>query len=131
MTFTPGHSTAASIDELFQRTQSGESPQAKEARPQLFSLPDQVVPRKWRPWTLHPAVLLPTTLFALGIISILEYLQRTSDANHGVAFITSGDSLSGISALCISTLLHWSLSYIRRGGAGLIWMSNDWNHGIN
>jgi Protein of unknown function (DUF3433) len=73
--------------------------QTKDARSQLRHLPDQVSISKWRPWTLHPVALLSTLFFIVGIIGILEYLQRLSDANHGIIFAVSRDAISDTSRL--------------------------------
>ncbi|KAF7505916.1 hypothetical protein GJ744_012451 [Endocarpon pusillum] len=72
----------------------GSQSEAKEARAQARCMNHHVVGKKWRPWTLHPVTLFSTALFTLGIIGILEFLQRYSDANHGIIFATKRDAFS-------------------------------------
>ena len=94
MSFPLEHLTPSSTSQLIRRTSFEQSPQIKESWSQARFLSDQCPIRKWRPWTLHPAILLSTLSFTLGIIALLEYLQRSSDANHGIAFAISRDTIS-------------------------------------
>jgi Protein of unknown function (DUF3433) len=88
------HIRSSSASQLMRNPPSEEFLQTKEARSHVRSLPDQIVITKWRPWTLHPAVLIATLSFTLGVIGILEYLQRFSDANHGISFAPTRDAFS-------------------------------------
>ncbi len=94
MSFSSEYRTVSSTSQSIRGTSFEPSPQIKESRSRARSLSDQFPNRKWRPWTLHPAILISTLSFTLGIIALLEYLQRSSDANHGIAFATSRDTIS-------------------------------------
>lgn len=94
MSFPIQHLTTSSTSQLSRRCFSERSSQTNRARARAQSSSSQATPAKWRPWTLHPAVLLSTMSFTLGIIGLLEYLQRLSNANHGIAFATSRDTFS-------------------------------------
>jgi hypothetical protein len=96
------HIRSSSASQLIRNPPSEESLQTKEASSHVRSLPDQIVTTKWRPWTLHPAVLIATLSFALGVIGTLEYLQRYSDSNHGISFAPTRDGFSSTSTfLCL------------------------------
>jgi hypothetical protein len=41
-------------------------------------------------------------LFTIGIIGILEYLQRVSDAKHGIIFATKSDAIPDVSSSHVS-----------------------------
>lgn len=77
--------------------------ETKEAHAQLSSTDHHLVGNKWRPWRLHPATLLSTALFTFAIIGILGFLQRRSDANHGIVFANKRDSFPiGLSFLYLT-----------------------------
>lgn len=108
MSFILEHFRSVLTSQLIQESSSKGFSQTKEARSNVRPLADHVVATRWRPWTLHPAALLSTLLFTLGIIGILEYLQRSSNANHGIAFASSRDAFSGATtflSLYLPTLL--------------------------
>lgn len=91
------HFRSSSTSQLIRKSPSVEPTENRKPSPQVRSLPNQVPTSHWRPKTLHPAALVVTLLFTLVLIGILEYLQRSSDANHGTVFASTRDAISNAS----------------------------------
>lgn len=108
---------ASSTSQLISSLAHEASSPSKEARYQALSTPGHIASAKWRPWTLHPVALLSTLSFLLGIIGILEFLQRSSDRNHGLVFASDRDDISSAAAflylyfptmIAVSFSIWWS-----------------------
>ena len=98
MSFRLEHYRSSSTSQLVSRPSFEESSRNKEARSRESRLSERGKGPTWRPWTLHPTTLLATLTFTLGIIGILEYLQRISDAKHGLLFASSRDAIPDTSS---------------------------------
>jgi Protein of unknown function (DUF3433) len=93
MSFRLEHYRSSSTSQLVSRPSFAESFEKKGAHCRESRLSERGRGAAWRPWTLHPTALIATLIFTIGIMGILEYLQRVSDAEHGIIFASDRDAI--------------------------------------